>query len=84
MNADRSKMLADFRLRSFLSHKALRRKPIPRNVIQVINKGISACVSLKYNPIPIGKTVRIPDICSRKPRLAKASPSVQISIVQIA
>jgi hypothetical protein len=46
MNDNRSRILDDFRLRAFFSHKALSRKPRPKKMMQVIKRGIKAWISL--------------------------------------
>ena len=46
MKAENSKVLDDFTFRSLRSQRAFKIKPTPKKVTQVINSGISACVSL--------------------------------------
>lgn len=57
---------------SFLSQKAFRRKPRPRNATHAKESEITAFVSSKYNPTRIGKMVSKPEICNKNPRFAKS------------
>lgn len=58
--------------KSFLTQRALSRKPNPKKLTHARKSEITALDSLKYNPTTIGKTVNRPEICSKNPRFANS------------
>lgn len=62
IKAKKSSKLEDFTFRSLRSHNAFSRKPTPRNVMQVMNSGINAKVSLNASPTATGSRVSNPAV----------------------
>ena len=71
MKADRNRIFAALKSKSFLSQRAFSMKPNPRKPTDDMKSEITASVSLKTKPKAIGKMVIIPAICRRKPKFAQ-------------
>jgi hypothetical protein len=69
MKEAKNNTLDDLKSKSFLSHKAFKRKPQPRKATQAMKSETTVWVSSKYNPTPIGRMVSNPAICSRNPEI---------------
>jgi hypothetical protein len=71
MKDARNSTLDDFKSSSFRSDNAFMRNPHERNPMHAKSSEINCPVSLKYRPTAIGRIVKIPAICSKKPRFAR-------------
>ena len=69
--ASRIRTHEDLKSRSFLSHRAFMKKPHARKNTHAKKSGTKACISLRYSPKRIGRTVNRPEICSKKPKFAR-------------
>lgn len=78
MKVARNRKLELLKSSVFLSHKALSKNPHARNATHAENRAMTACVSLKYKPTPIGIIVSKPDICSKNQGLRRGVYSLGV------